>query len=261
VSWDTLLSYTFKAILLPPGVNLLLILIALIIYRSYRRSAIGMLSFSSVSLLLLSLPSISDKLIQSIESEQVISTTQIKKLAVDTVPERAIVVLSGGRVSVAPEYGQIDTVNAATLQRIQYASWLQKRTNLPVLLSGGSVFDEATAEAVLMNQVMMSSFAIAPKWIESKSKNTAENALFSAQILKQNEIDEILLVTHAWHMARAKAAFEQQDIRVIPAPTAFQANRTRHMSWTRYLPSATALEQSSRALNEMLGSFWYQLRY
>ena len=261
MSWDILLSYTFKALLLPPGINLVLVITGLFLLKKYQRTAISMIIVATVSLLLLSLPSVSDSLIQKVESTSAITSPLIKNLANETSPTRAIVVLSGGRVSVAPEYGQIDTVNAATLQRLQYASWLQKRTNLPLLLSGGSVFDEATAEAVLMNQVMMASFTTAPTWIESKSKNTQENALYSAEILKQNKIYDILLVTHAWHMPRAKQAFEQQGISVLEAPTAFQADRTQHTRWNRFLPNASALEQSSRALHEMAGNFWYQIRY
>ncbi|WP_444995734.1 YdcF family protein [Aliikangiella sp. IMCC44359] len=260
MSWDIIISYTLKGLLLPPGINLIIMVLAVFLFRKYARLATSLLVLSFTTLFLLSLPSIAQTLIQNIEPTSVLNSTQLRQISNDDTP-RAIVVLSGGRIALAPEYGDIDTVNSATLQRIQYASWLQKRTNLPVLLSGGSVFNEATAESVLMNQVMMSNFAIAPKWIESESKNTAENALYSAQILIKNDIKEILLVTHAWHMRRAKNAFEAQGIKVLEAATAFESSHAKQTRWTQFLPNASALEKSSRALHEMLASLWYQLRY
>lgn len=261
MSWDILISYTFKAITLPPGVNLVMLIAGVSLLKRFQRSALALIVLSTLSLLFLSLPSVSNSLLSKLESANAIDSAQIKKLANDTENSRAIVVLSGGRMRAAPEYGQIDTVNGATLQRLQYAAWLQKRTGLPVLLSGGSVFNEATAEAVLMNQVMMANFSIAPRWIESQSKNTAENAQFSAEILLNNNIDEILLVTHSWHLPRAKRMFEQNNMKVIAAPTGFESKLDKENNWTHYLPSSRALEQSSRALHEMLGQLWYELRY
>lgn len=261
MSWDILVSYTFKAILLPPGINLVILIVALALFKRFQRSALAAIGIALFSLLIFSLPVVSNSLIAKLESSPPINSQQIKRFAAETEVKRAIVILSGGRVRSAPEYGQIDTVNAATLQRLQYAAWLQKRTGLPVLLSGGSVFNEATAEAVLMNQVMMANFAIAPRWIESQSKNTAENALFSAQILHSNDIEEILLITHSWHMPRAKRMFEKNKVKVIAAPTGFEYKPSITNRWVDYLPNSKALEQSSRALHEIVGQFWYDLRY
>ena len=262
MSWDILISYTFKALLLPPGINLLLLTagFGLLGLSRFRRTAISFISLAFVSLILLSTPTVSDSLISSLEKDPALNMSELKQLQADNQVSRAIVVVSGGRLSRAPEYGDIDTVSGETLQRIRYAGWLQKRVDLPVLLSGGSVFNEATSEAVLMNQVMVSSFNIAPKWIESQSKNTSENAIYSSQVLKQNGINEILLITHAWHMPRAKKEFEKQDITVIPAPISFSSNK-KPGNFTDYLPSAKALHRSNKALHEMLGNFWYDIRY
>ncbi|MET1256332.1 YdcF family protein [Aliikangiella maris] len=261
MSFDIFLSYSFKAILLPPGINLLIAFIALLLIGKYRKSMTTLITVNLLSLLILSLPSTSDLLVKQIEANSALSHQQVKHLANDDSVNRAIVVLSGGRINLAPEYGDIDTVNSKTLQRLHYASWLHKRTGLPILLSGGRVFDEATAESVIMNQVMISSFGIAPKWIESDSKNTAENARYSVALLQQSNIDEIVLVTHALHMPRAQRAFAAQGIKIIPAATVFQGSRAKNTLWTRFLPDPQALLQSSAALHEILGQIWYDLRY
>jgi len=255
---ETFINQLAASLLLPPGINFLLFILGYISLRYSKKLAISLFVSSIVSLYLLSLPIISNKLNQSLYTEQALTQQQVKNYAKQQRNDLAIVVLSGGRIDLAPEYGNIDIVSEKTLQRILYGAWLHKKTLLPILVSGGSVFGEATPEAVLMNQTMLSAFNIAPKWIESKSGNTAENARFSAQRLKNNHISEILLVTHANHMQRAKTAFERQGIKVIAAPTVIKSTRTR---WRDFFPSAKALYRSQLALHEKIGSFWYSIRY
>jgi len=255
---ETTVSQFVDIILFPPGINLILVIVGYFLFKKSKKIALSLFVISFFSLFLLGLPIVSNSLNQSLQTEQALSPSQVKAFADQQREDLAIVVLSGGRMSLAPEYGDIDTVSSKTLQRIQYAAWLHQKTNLPILLSGGSVFDEATAEAVLMNQTMLSAFNIAPKWIEFISKNTAENAQFSAKILHQNGIKAILLVTHADHMQRAVLEFEKNDLKVTPAPTVFNRNRA---SWLDYFPSAEALHQSQLALHEKVGRFWYSVRY
>jgi uncharacterized SAM-binding protein YcdF (DUF218 family) len=271
MSWDILINKSLGAFALPPGLNLLWFVIGFLLIKKYPKISKTVIIFSSASLWLFSLPWFSNKLIIGLEQEPPINLSQIKQYVVDPADgyvsdgsnkvNRAIVVLAGSRITLAPEYGDIDTVGQSTLERVSYASWLTKKTNLPVLLSGGSVFEQATPLAVLMNHAFLTHFSVAPRWLESKSKNTAENAIYSSKILKQNKIDEILLVTHAWHMPRAKWCFENQGIKVISAPTGFLSNRTDLKRFDQFLPSAQAIQTSSWALHEMIGRYWYQLRY
>jgi uncharacterized SAM-binding protein YcdF (DUF218 family) len=141
---------------------------------------------------------------------------------------------------------------------LQYAAWLYQQLHFPLLLSGGSVHGEATAESVLMNQTMLSTFNIPSQWIETKSKNTAQNALFSSKILKKHNIKEVLLITHATHMLRAKIEFEKTGLTIIPAPIMF---KNTLLTWKDYLPSPRAFNQSHQTLHEMLGRLWYWIRY
>jgi uncharacterized SAM-binding protein YcdF (DUF218 family) len=242
---------------LPPAINFLLIAASFALFKFKRlvlAKLVGLLSI--VSLFLLSLPVVSDSLNSSLQTIPALTQEQVKKLVIDNTDSIAIVVLAGGRISQAAEYGEIDTVSAKTLQRVHYAAWLHKKTNIPILVSGGSVFGEPTAEAVLVNQVMVSAYTIAPRWIEPVSKNTAENAKFASQLLIKNGIKRILLVTHANHMPKALAEFERHGLKITPAPTVFQSPQTR---WTDYLPSAKGLFKSQQALHEMLGRAWYSI--
>jgi uncharacterized SAM-binding protein YcdF (DUF218 family) len=244
-------------LLLPPGINFLLLVVAVVLLKlSKVKLAKTTAIISITSLLVLSLPIVSKALHQSLQTIPSLSQEKVKQIARTERSDIAIVILSGGRINLAEEFGSIDTVSALTLQRIHYATWLQRKTDLPILVSGGSVFGEATAEAVLMNQVMVSAFNIAPRWIETKSKNTAENAQYSSEILLNSGIKEILLVTHASHMQRAIKAFSNYSLKVTPAPTVFQSPTSK---WTDYLPTAKALFESQQALHEKLGQIWYSL--
>lgn len=279
MSWDIFISQVFGILLLPPSINILLIISGLLMIKKYPRISKSFLILSTVSLWLMSTHWFSNKMIHLVETEPAISLTQVKNYQVDpydsaeqsdlselfdsheNIAKRAIVVLAGGRILLAEEYGNVDVVSSYSLQRIKYASWLHKKTNLPILLSGGSVFNEATAEAVLMNQAILSDFSVAPQWVESQSKNTAENALYSNKILSASGISEILLVTHAWHMPRAKRMFEEQGLKVISAPTVFLSHAGCASCITDYLPSARALNKTNLAFHELLGGLWYKLRY
>jgi len=247
---------------LPPGINLVIICIGLFGLKRFRRIAISLLAFGCGSLFLLSTPQVSHSLQQYLESENALTVSDLKKyqLKNQNKAQIAIVVLSAGRIYQSPEYANIDTVSEPTLSRLSYASWLHNKTNLPVLLSGGSLLNEATSEAVLMNNAMLSNFSVAPKWIESNSKNLLQSAQLSSELLKQNNIETIILVTHAKQMNNAKFSFEMMGLSVISAPMAF-SNMTNQMFLYSYLPNSDSLNKSSQALNEMLKQLWFKVIY
>ena len=72
----------------------------------------------------------------------------------------------------------------------------------------------------------------------------------------------ILLVTSAFHMRRAQRLFERQGMQVLPFPVDFQERgRWAGPLWrdpTQWLPSARALDDSSRALRELIGRLVYR---
>lgn len=250
--WDIIAIYTVKLLLLPPGINLLLIVLAFWLGRWSRALSITLFTFSLGSLYGLSTPFIAESLMAQ---WQPAGALRLSLQAVDQ-KDAAIVVLAGGRRSRAPEFDETDTVSSRTLERLRYAARLQRQTRLPVLLSGGKVFGESTAEAVLMNDSFISDFRGAPHWLETTSRNTRENAEASAKILKENQISRIYLVTHAAHMPRAKYWFEKQGLNVVPAPMGFIRESGGHRGPLEWIPNAYSLELSQMVLHERLGLIW-----
>jgi uncharacterized SAM-binding protein YcdF (DUF218 family) len=174
-------------------------------------------------------------------------------------PPDAIVVLGSGRYAEAPEYGAEDTVNALGLERLRYAAFLQRKTGLPILVSGGAPGGEDTAEAAHMQAVLSTDFHANVKWVEIESRTTMENARYSQLLLAAAKIQHVYLVTHAWHMRRAALAFESVGIKVTPAPTGFHTLGRTAREYSAYLPSASGIYSTSVALHEYLGYIWYGL--
>ena len=94
--------------------------------------------------------------------------------------------------------------------------------------------------------------------LETKSRTTLENALFSAEILAAEKVKKILLVTQSYHMKRSILLFEHAGFEVIPAPTQL-SDRYQLSNWLFWMPDAESLHLSSRVIYEYIGIFWYKL--
>ncbi len=252
---ELLLTHIIRSFILPPGLFLSLLFLGVILRLRFYRTGLVMIYTSVVLLLLMSLPIIVNPLLHLYER---IPALEVSSLAHS--PAKAIVVLGGGRYADAPEYHG-DTVSKQTLVRIRYGAWLQRKTKLPILVSGGVVNDDGRpAEAQLMQQVLEQEFLAAVPWVETKSHTTYENAIYSRQLLEKVNINNIILVTHAIHMPRAIEAFEKAGFTVTPAPTGFDtgADTPTIMS---FLPSMYSLSSMHELMEEILGRVWYHLRY
>lgn len=248
-----IINTTLGALLLPP-LNLIL-LCALGLYLRKRMPRLGLL-LSTCALIVLALISTRAGVYLFVTPLEKLNPPLLSPKAGDA---QAIVVLGGGRISRATEYGARDIPSAATLQRIRYAARLQRQTGLPLLASGGRPDGAEESEAAIMARVLTEDFSVPVKWQEQVSNNTAENARLSSRILRDAGIHRVFLVTDAIHMQRAKVIFEKFGLEVVAAPTIFiSAARPTAMD---FLPHAQWLSTVSYALHERLGLIWYHLRH
>jgi uncharacterized SAM-binding protein YcdF (DUF218 family) len=242
----------------PPGGLLLIMLAGLLMLQGHARLGKWLIASGLVLFYLVCMPLMVNLLVAITETP-----TSITKADFNTPRAQAIVVLGAGRREDAPEYYLShhwgDTVTDAGLERIRYAVWLAKRSHLPILVSGGLADEDGPAEAIMMKDVIEHEFNQPVKWVETKSRNTYENAKFSAKILLKDKVGSIYLATDALHMKRAVWAFQQQGLKVIPAPTAYNVDVA--FSLKNLLPSSKALTTFSYLFHEWVGNIWYRIRY
>ena len=251
---DIWIIYAIKILLLPPAILLILAAIGIACAKHSLYWGLTMVKLVLLVFYLLSTPAIATRLAASQEHYPALT-------AIKTGDSEAIVVLGGGLRSHAPEYSGQATSNHFNLERLRYAAFIERQAKLPVLVSGGNVFaNDLPPEAEVMASILNNEFHTAVRWQETESRNTAENARFSHSMLAAEQINRIILVTHALHMARATEQFRRVGFTVHPAPTAFNSVASP-LNLLNLLPSADALAVSSMALHELLGRVWYRLRY
>ncbi len=245
------LKKLLASMLLPPLLPLLMVLAGLLLLKRHRRSGLALAWSGLLVAFVSSSPFTVGHMLLPLEATPPVTDAQLQKAEV-------IVVLAGGKRSFAPEYGG-ETVSPFSLERLRYGARLARQTGLPMLLSGG-LPDDGLSEAELMAEALQTDFGIEPRWIESRSRDTRENALYSAQLLLAAGHHHVVLVTHSSHMPRAEAEFRAHGLLVTPAPTAWLGNRNPDSGFPPLLPNANSTQAGWYASHEWLGRLFYQLK-
>ena len=246
-----------KVVFLPPGAFFLIMaggFLAQYKWPSARWLVVGAAS----ALYLASLPLISGALLSSLQSSPALS---VNRPNVEGV--QAIVVLSAGE-RLANEY-KAPAPDSLSLERVRYGAFLHHRTGLPILVSGGGPELRHAHLADILAASLENDFNTQVRWKENQSGDTWENAVYSARILRQAGMSKVLLVTHAWHMPRARLAFERQGLSVVPAPTVFVRNPLASIDSLDELisslaPSSKALQESTYFVHEVFGLAVYSIK-
>jgi uncharacterized SAM-binding protein YcdF (DUF218 family) len=171
-----------------------------------------------------------------------------------------VVVLGGGT-----EAGRLQQAHAHPLingagERLAVSAALALRhPSLQVVYTGGEgdPLGGGPSEADRA-RVFYESFKVPPAQVkyEKASRNTYENAVFSAKLEGVRPQDRWLLLTSAWHMPRSMATFEKAGWNVTAYPVDFRAEP--EFRWTNYsLRDSVASWQL--ALNELVGLAAYKL--
>ena len=149
--------------------------------------------------------------------------------------------------------------------RLHYAVQLYRMGKVKkLLLSGGSgklvgkkISESAEVKRYLLNIGIPESDII----VEPTSRNTRENALFTANLFKETKASyqNILLITSASHLPRAKKCFAKVGVSVTP----FAVDSTpkfKNLQFNGLIPSLEALNTWKSLLKEWVGIFVYWIR-
>ena len=240
-----LLKKILAPLVLPPTGLLLCAGLGLLLLNRWPRVGKVLAWTGVVSVLVLSLPFTASLLMNAIVVESGLKTDQASTA-------QAIVILGGGRKN-APEFGG-STLSALALERVRYGAKLASEVRLPILVTGGNVFGSGPSEAEIMAVTLRQSFASDAKWIEDRARDTHDNAVLSAALLKADGIRTVLLVTHDLHQRRALREFAAAGINAIPAPVTTAGPSTGEVNVAQRMPNAGSLSQSSQALHEIIGT-------
>jgi uncharacterized SAM-binding protein YcdF (DUF218 family) len=239
-----LLKKLLAALILPPAGPLVLAIAGALALRRWPRFGNVMLWTGLAVLLALSLGPVSGLLLWLANDSPVVRLDEARTA-------QAVVILGGGVRRDAPEYGG-DTLGRLSLERVRYGAKLARETGLPVLVAGGTVFGDTATEASLMRAALEREFNVPVRWVEETSRNTHENARFSAAILKRDGVKRVVLVIHGFDIRRARAEFTDAGLEVVPAPTVVP--HFAIASPLDFLPSLSALQGSYYALYELLAN-------
>jgi uncharacterized SAM-binding protein YcdF (DUF218 family) len=257
------LSKLLPLFIYPLGLACMLILIALVL-KKHRKWRTGLLIATLLILWLSSNRWIAYSLVRSLEW---------RNLPTKSTPQAEVIVLLGGGTESNDYPRPMTEVNGAG-DRVLYAAKLYKEGAASAILASGGNVDFSTARGTTPADEMRELLVLTgiPEdaiWLQPNSQNTYEDALYSAEILIEKDIKEIILVTSAMHMPRAKALFEAQGFTVIPAPVDYSVTEQNWQSAFKpsfgefiinLLPNTSALGMTTSALKEYLGMFVYGLR-
>jgi uncharacterized SAM-binding protein YcdF (DUF218 family) len=210
--------------------------------------------FTSILLVLFSLPLTSNQLIKILESD----TQQVTPERSDE--NQAIVVLSG----------YLSIIDTPQGKQFQWGSADRFFKGIELAAHTSSSFLIFTNEQLPWNTSSpdISQFLIHHSEILGIQKNrilitapvqnTQDEALAVAKLGAEKGFNRVILVTSAFHMQRASLLFEKAGLTVVPFPTDFRAN-SHQINILDFLPSANGLAKSEFALRELIGRTYYRL--
>lgn len=115
----------------------------------------------------------------------------------------------------------------------------------------------AEPESVLAVR-QLQAWGVAPERLvaETASRNTRENAIESARILRERGWTRVLLLTSAAHMERALGCFRAVGLEPDALPVDWRGGDGRQAGW---LPRAASLSKSTDLLRELFGRLVYRV--
>jgi uncharacterized SAM-binding protein YcdF (DUF218 family) len=238
-----IVSKLFTYLVLPPGIFILLLLLASFYAKKFKFIfLLGAFGFYA-----LSNSFVSDILLTPLETPY--NVTLDKTLKAD-----AVIVLAGGSVAGS---ANLPLANDA-YKRVVWGLMIAKQTNLPLYFSGAGLYKKYTEADAFNDSVNEIKTNLQVEdislHVENRSLDTYQNAKFSKELFKEQGIENptIFLVTSAYHMKRSVKLYKNFGFNVIPAATGFRISNKPKNNWD-YLPNMGAFQKSYVALHEYAG--------
>ena len=233
----------------PLSIVLIIILIGTF-FKSKKISLLGLLI-----LIFCSVPIISNKLIFYLEKDYSLQSVK------DVTKADAIVVLSG-MISTIKTKEKLSYEFNGSIDRIFSGMNLFKENKAPLLIltNGKLPWSVGIPEGEYLKDFSIKYGIPEDKILLTDDvQNTDQEAKAVAKLLNTNGAN-IILVTSAFHMPRAKKVFEAANIKVIPFAVDFKT-QIKKITIIDFIPSANSLKDTSHFFREMIGRLYYNLKY
>lgn len=251
------LSKLLPLFVYPVGLAFCLLIITLLLMVIRKRRAAGLVLLATVLLIFVAGNDwTAHTLLRSLESGY-------QPMKVEDAPNADVIVVLGGALTLPLPPRLYPELNSSSDRLLRALRLYRAGKAGHILLSAGNAFPEPglKSEAYYAREVLelwgVSESAIV---LETRSRNTLENAEYSAPILRRRHWNKVLLVTSASHMDRALMAFHDAGVNVTPVPVDFTAVGSGSVEVLDWVPNAGALAATTYALHEYLGRLWYRLK-
>ncbi|MET0172177.1 MAG: YdcF family protein [Agrobacterium vaccinii] len=185
----------------------------------------------------------------------------VRKPSADPADLSCIIVLGGALENqVTTSRGGIE-LNQAADRFVETARLALKYPQAKILVSGGdgSISGAYEGEANASER-FFSGFGISSERLikENGSRNTFENTLNTAALLKERGLADCLLITSAFHMPRSLGLFRHARLAVTPWPVDYRTTGIEKLGFDFTQPSLNA-QQTATAAREWMGLVGYYL--
>jgi uncharacterized SAM-binding protein YcdF (DUF218 family) len=249
------LSKVIYFLITPSNLFIFLVLFGLVLLAAtrLRRTGIGLALLGALGLALGGLSPLSELVLLPLEQ-------RFAPYPADGPAPAGIIVLGGGIEAGLSEARDQLIVNDAGERPIYLADLARRFPGARLVFSGGSGFiGGGIAEAdIVSRQADVIGVPRTRLILENRSRNTYENATFSAALVQPKAGERWLLVTSAWHMPRAIGCFRQAGFAVDAFPVDYRTRGLRDA--TRFNGFASdGLLQLDLAVKEWIGLVAYRL--
>ena len=237
-------------LLISPLLIVLIIILIGTIFKSKKISLLGLLI-----LIFCSLPIVSNKLIFYLEKDYSIQD-------ISTVSKADAIVVLSGMIEVIKTNNNLDYEFNDSIDRILSGIDLFKENKAPLLIltNGKLPWSIGIPEGEYLKNFSIKYGIPEESILLTKNvQNTDQEAKSIKKLLNTNEAN-IILVTSAFHMPRAKKVFEAENIKVIPFAVDFR-NLANKVNFMNFIPSANSFRDTSHFVREMIGRLYYNLKY
>lgn len=144
------------------------------------------------------------------------------------------------------------------MKRLVEGYLVAKKDNKPIILSGGKVFKNLELESLIMRNKLRNLGFDGEIFIDDKSKDTNENAIFVKKIIAANNFNKVLLITSGYHAMRSKMLFEKHGIN--SCVVLVDKKIDKKYNFVDFLPVAANLHTISKVIKEYLGLLYYSMK-